>query len=261
MSLDFFLQQPSVLRGKLADILNQNPHTLWDNIKSSPPELLLSTFFVFFITSGVIYRLSASAFPSFLVGLFLTLIYYSYKFEQTKNEVDVFKKKVKRLERTMQRKNNIFSKSARSLLHRNPALVNCFANMYVIARYDKKNFKDALISANQLIRIYESVKLGVVLPDQMIDIAEELQRNTMNYIHSIINSLPSSTVGDFRWQVNMNILQQVLQKITNDIKLLAKFQYEKTGATIYNPPPDYRSGTWANPLNSPEYSENWNQYY
>ncbi len=136
-----------------------------------------------------------------------------------------------------------------------------FSCLYVFGKFDKKNFKDALISANQLQKIYESSKIGLVLPDQIIDISEELQRNTLNYIHSMIHSLPSTTVGDFRWQVNLNILQKVLQKIIDDIKEKSRDQYEKTGATIYNPPPDYRSGAWPNPTQSPEYSVHWDQYY
>lgn len=265
MSLEFFFQQPSVLRGVLSDFLHGKTSSLslWDYLKKSTDKTLFESAMIGMISSAIYLRESqtSTAFTAFVIGIFLSTLWLSYKNHKEIKVVDRYRSKVKRLDRTLKRKRNFFDKSARSLLLRNPALVEIFSKLYVFARFDRKNFKDALIFANQLVRVHESSKIGVVLPDQIIDIAEELQRKTMNSIHSIAHSLPSTTVGDFRWQVDMNILQKVLQKITDDIRSISRSQYKKTGPTIYNPPPDYRSGPWPNPTNSPEYSDKWDQYY
>jgi len=268
MALEFFLQQPSVLRGVLSDFLHGDfeRKSVWEYFSQSDTatdQMIFESAMLGIVSAALYLRVSTTgtAFTAIVLGAILGSLWFSYKkFHETK-KVDTYKKKSTRLARTMQRKRNFFDKSARSLLHRNPALVECFAKLYVFARFDRKNFKDALISANQLIRVYESSKIGVVLPNQVIDIAEELQRNTMNYMHSMIHSLPSTTVGDFRWQVNLNILQKVLQKIIDDIKLISEAQYHQVGPTIYNPPPDYRAGPWPDPTKSPEYSDRWDQYY
>ena len=143
----------------------------------------------------------------------------------------------------------------------NPALVKVFISMCPFARFDTRNFKEALIAANQLIRVYESAKLGQKLPNQTIDIAEELQRNVLNHMQSIIHSFPSTVIADYRFQVDLNILQKILQKIIDDIKLIYQEEFDKNGPNIYNPPPSVRSGPWENPLQTKEYNKYWNFYY
>jgi hypothetical protein len=264
MALPFFLQQPSVLRGTLSQIISPDSRwVFWKEITQTSKQVIFESFFAGMIASALYYRVNpqTTSFVMILVGFFVTSLWFSIGKNRENDTKKDYKKKAERLDRTMKRKRNAFSKKARSLLYRNPALIKVFSNLYVFARFDKKNFKDALITSNQLIRIYESCQIGVVLPDQMIDIAEELSRNTMNHMHSMIHSLPSTTVGGFRWQVQLDFLQKILQKIVDDIKHIAKKQYQKTGPTIYNPPPDYRSGPWANPLDQAEYNPHWNQYF
>jgi hypothetical protein len=187
--------------------------------------------------------------------------WFYYKTKIKENKIKKYKKKTKQLKKSMTKKRDIFDKSARFILQKNPALIEIFSGLFVFARFDKQNFKNALIQANQLERIYKSSQIGVVLPDQIIDIAEGLMRDILNSIHSMIHSLPSTTIGDYRWQVQLNILQKVLQKIIDDIKEIAKIQYEKIGPTIHSPPPDVRCGPWANPLSQKEYNPYWEQYY
>jgi hypothetical protein len=268
MSLEFFAQQPSVLRGVLSDFLRGDygataRDSFWSDILTATDDIVFQSVMLALVVGGVFLKVSstATAFTAFIIGVIVGGVWFSYARYGEEKVVKDYKNKVTRLERTMQRKRNFFDNSARSLLHKNPALITILAKLYVFGRFDRQNFKDALISANQLIRVYESSKIGVVLPDQIIDIAEELQRNTMNYIHSMIHSLPSTTIGDYRWQVQLDILQKVLQKIIDDIKLISEAQYEKIGPTIYNPPPDYRSGAWPNPIAQKEYNAHWDQYY
>lgn len=264
MALEFFFQQPSVLRGKISEFLNSDVReSFWADILDTPDDVIFQSFMLALVVGGLFLRTSSSGsgLSAFFLGLFIGYLWFSYSKYEGGKKVKNYERKATRLERTMQRKRNLFDKKARSLLHRNPALVTIFAKLYVFGRFDRQNFKEALISANQLIRVYESSKIGLVLPNQIIDIAEELQRNTMNSIHSMIHSLPSTTIGDYRWQVEIDILQKVLQKITDDIRELSKAQYLEVGPTIHNPPPDYRSGPWPNPTNQKEYNSHWDQYY
>ena len=66
---------------------------------------------------------------------------------------------------------------------------------------------------------------------------------------------------DYRFQVDLNILQKILQKIVDNIKLIYKYHYEKNGPDIYNPPPSVRSGPWKNPLEDKDYNKYWSFYY
>ena len=181
------------------------------------------------------------------------------------DEIDKYEKNeehLKKLNKKMNKKSNgIFCKNYNSVLYMNPALVKVFISLCPFARFNYKNFKNSLISANQLIRVYESAKLGQQLPNQTIDIAEELQRNTLNSMQSIINSLPSTVIADYRFQVNLDILQKILQKIINDIKIIYDVHYEENGPSTHNPPPSVRSGPWGNPLEAKGYNKNWNFYY
>lgn len=154
-----------------------------------------------------------------------------------------------------------FATKQTSVLYMNPALVKIFIKMCPFARFDPLNFKESLVSANQLVRIYESAKIGNQVPNQTIDIAEQLQRNVLNHMESLINSFPSTVIGDHRFQTDMSILQKILQKIINDIQVLYEDYYVQNGPNIYNPPPSLRAGPWKNPLKAKDYNKYWNFYY
>jgi hypothetical protein len=264
MSLSFFLEQPSYLRGVIADYLKERfPDSFWETFLRSPRGVVFESVILSMVVFALVLRLGPSS-ASLIALAFAIFVGYMWflkgnLYADLENKHDDIK--VKRLERTMQRKRNIFDESARSILHKNPALVKVFSSLYVFARFDKRNFRAALIHANQLIRIYESSKIGIVLPAQTIDVAERQMRNCMNSVHAMIHSLPSTTVGDFRYQVSLNILQKVLQKIIDDIKLIADSQYHKLGPDIYNPPPSTRAGPWPNPLKEKDYNKYYEQYY
>lgn len=199
---------------------------------------------------------------SFIISgiVFIYLLLYENDIEDSENKK--YKNDVKKLNIKMNKKfNRMFSNINNSVLYLNPNIVKIFINMIPFARFDTKNFKEALIQTNQLVRVYESAKLGQKLPNQTIDIAEELQRNILNHLQSIIHSFPSTVIADYRFQVQLSVLQKILQKIIDDIKNIYNKEYEKNGPNIYNPPPSIRSGPWKNPLSSKEYNKNWNFYY
>ena len=102
---------------------------------------------------------------------------------------------------------------------------------------------------------------GNQIPNQIIDIAEQLQRDILNDIQSLIHSFPSTVIDNHNFEVYRNILQKILQNIIDDIKDIYLERYERVGPTIYNPPPCNRSGPWKNPLVEKDYNSNWNYYY
>ena len=76
-------------------------------------------------------------------------------------------------------------------------------------------------------------------------------------MQSILHSIPST---DNNFEIYLNTLQKILQKIVDDVKLIYEKEYEKNGPNIYNPPPSIRSGPWSNPIDSKEYNPFWNFY-
>ena len=237
---------------------------VFESLNNASPDLLLKVIVTGIIITTILVRsnLQINIFYSLIFSLGIS--YFLLQQLRTKqigiessNDEDLNK-----LTGKMNKKFNlVFSLSHESVLYMNPSLVKVFISMCPFARFDSRNFKEALVSANQLVRVYESAKLGQQLPNQTIDIAEALQRNVLNHIQSIIHSLPSTVIADYRFQVDLNILQKILQKIINDIKLIYEAEYERNGPNIYNPPPSTRSGPWDNPLKSKGYNKHWNFYY
>jgi len=233
-------------------------------LNNASADLLLKVIFIGIIITTILVRSNLAINTYYSVIFAVCVSYFLLKrgrMEQIGTEI-VDNENLDKLSDKMNKKFNlVFSKTYDSVLYMNPALVKVFVKMCPFARFDTKNFKEALISANQLVRVYESAKLGQEIPNQTIDIAEALQRSVLNHMQSIIHSFPSTVIADYRFQVNLDILQKILQKIINDIKLIYDSEYKKNGPTIYNPPPSTRSGPWDNPLNSKEYNKYWNFYY
>lgn len=233
-----------------------------EKISNSSSDLLLQAIVIGIITTTILVKanLQINSFMSILIALVLSYIWLEMgsikKIDSdNNNNSDIEKLNGKFL-------NNLnFSNQYNSVLYMNPALVKVFTSMYPFARFDVRNYKEALISTNELIRVYESAKIGHTHPNQTIDIAESLQRNILNHMQSIIHSFPTTVIADYRFEVDINILQKILQKIINDIKLIYEVYYEENGPSIYNPPPSIRSGPWENPLNGKEYNKHWNFYY
>jgi len=233
-------------------------------LNNTSADLLLKVIVIGIIITTILVRSNLAINTYYSVIFAVGISYFLLKrgrMEQIGTEI-TDNENLDKLSRKMNTKFNLmFSKTYDSVLYMNPALVKVFIKMCPFARFDTRNFKEALVSANQLIRIYKSAKLGQEIPNQTIDIAEALQRNVLNHMQSIIHSFPSTVIADYRFQVDLDILQKILQKIIDDIKLIYNYDYEKNGPNIYNPPPSTRSGPWDNPLNSKEYNKYWNFYY
>jgi hypothetical protein len=236
---------------------------IFSKISNSSSDLLLQTIVIGIISTTILVKanLQISSFMSIFIAFFLSYIWLETgsikKVDSDNNNSDIEK-----LNRKLNEKYNLnFANQYNSVLYMNPALVKVFTSMHSFARFAVKNYKEALISTNELIRVYESAKIGHTIPNQTIDIAESLQRNILNHMQSIIHSFPTTVIADYRFEVDINILQKILQKIIDDIKLIYEVYYEENGPSIYNPPPSVRSGPWENPLNGKEYNKNWNFYY
>ena len=243
---------------------HNNYENLIELLNNASTDLLLKVIVIGIITTTVLTRTNfqINTFYSILFAMGISYFFLK-KGRMKQNGIDTTNSKnINNLTGKMNKKYNLmFSMVHDSILYMNPALVKVFISMCPFARFDTRNFKEALISANQLVRVYESAKLGQELPNQTIDIAEALQRNVLNHMQSIIHSFPSTVIADYRFQVDLDILQKILQKIINDIKVIYNYEYEKDGPNIYNPPPSVRAGPWENPLKSKGYNKYWNFYY
>lgn len=143
---------------------------------------------------------------------------------------------------------------------KNP-LEQIFIKLYPYSTLNPKNYNDALKSSKELLQLQKMAIEGHQIPNQIIDIAEQLQRDILNDIQSLIHSFPSTVIDNHNFEIYRNILQKILQNIIDDIKDIYLERYERVGPTIYNPPPCNRSGPWKNPLVEKDYNSNWNYYY
>ena len=259
-----FFQNPSYLRKLLSDYLHQDlPSSFFQKLqKSSALDLLQATFWSLLLL-GIILRTQPQI--STLLGIFLVIIVFvsliTWKSTKYEEKQGVKKKKLSKLERVLQTKSNPFHMSARSLLHRQPTIVRIFSSLYVLARFDEENFQEALVKANQLIRVHESATTGVVVPAQYVDVSEQLARDSLNHVQSIIHSMPSSTLGEYRLETTIQVLQEALEKLVQDVKDKANEQYYTMGPDIHTPPPCSRSGPWANPTDTKDYDPHFSFYW
>jgi hypothetical protein len=236
-------------------------------ISNSSSDLLLQTIFIGIITTYVLNilvrsNLQISSLISIVIAFLLSYLWLESGSIKKVNNDNNNISNIEKLNKKLNKKYNFFlNNQHNSVLYMSPPLVKVFTSMYPFARFDIINYKEALIATNELIRVYESAKIGQKLPNQTIDIAEALQRNILNHMQSIIHSFPTTVIADYRFQVYINILQKILQKIIDDIKLIYEIYYEENGPSISNPPPSVRSGPWENPLKEKEYNKYWNFYY
>lgn len=241
---------------------------LIQKLQNSSQTLLFQSIIIIVIITTVLVRLNISINIIFFILIACAFSYYWITYENMNNinNKNENKSNLVNLSKRMNTaygidiNSNIINKH-NSVLYMNPALVHIFIKLCPFARFNTNNFKLSLLAANQLVRVYESAKLGHKIPNQTIDIAEELQREVLNNMQAILNSFPSTIIGNHRFQANLDVLQKILQKIINDIKLIYDNEYETNGPNIYSPPPSVRSGPWSNPIDSKEYNQYWNFYY
>jgi Ca2+/Na+ antiporter len=231
-----------------------NLEKLINEIEISTPNLLFQSIVIVVIITTLLNRFILPYQILFiLLSFFISYLWVTYK--NKNNRIDEYKNDI-----YLDKLNNIMNKGYSkhtSVLYKNPDLVYIFIKMCYISRFNNRNFKSALVATNQIITIYESVKIGNLLPNQTIDIVEELQKEILNNMQSILHSIPSTNNN---FEIYLNTLQKILQKIVDDVKLIYEKEYEKNGPNIYNPPPSIRSGPWSNPIDSKEYNPSWNFY-
>jgi hypothetical protein len=243
--------------------------SLIHKLQNSTPALLFQSVIILVVITTILVRLNISINIIFFILIACAFSYYWLTYENIDNinNKNENKSNLSNLSARMNKKYGLdinprtINNKHDSVLYMNPALVKIFIKMCPFARFSTNNFKLALLAANQLVRVYESAKLGQKIPNQTIDIAEELQREVLNNMQAILNSFPSTIIADYRFQANLDILQKILQKIIDDIKLIYDVEYETNGPNIYSPPPSVRAGPWSNPLDSKEYNQYWNFYY
>lgn len=220
--------------------------------------VLLGTIFTFIFSRS---QISVTGFISLLIGVTVTYLWItSERIDSVKKEKEV-DKDLDKLQKKMNHKVSFFDTKYKSVLYKNPDLVKVFINLCPFARFDTSNFKWSLVAANQLVKVYESAKIGHVVPNQTIDIAEQLQREVLNNMEALINSFPTTVIADYRFQSSINLLHKVLQNIVDNIKVIYNDYYEQNGPSIYDPPPSARAGPWANPLKAKDYNKYWNFFY
>ena len=231
-----------------------NLEKLINEIEISTPNLLFQSIVIIVIITTLLNRFILPYQILFIIlSFFISYLWITYK--NKNNRIDEYKNDI-----YLDKLNNIMNKGYSkhtSVLYKNPELVYIFIKMCYISRFNSRNFKSALVATNQMITIYESVKIGNLLPNQTIDIIEELQKEILNNMQSILHSIPST---DNNFEIYLNTLQKILQKIVDDVKLIYEKEYEKNGPNIYNPPPSIRSGPGSNPIDSKEYNPFWNFY-
>lgn len=263
-STALFFQNPSYLRKLLSDYLHRDlPSSFFEKLQHVSALDLFQATGISLLLLGLILRTQPQL--STLLGVFMVgivfMMWIMWKSTTQEQKLSKKKKKLSKLERVLQTKSNPFHMSARSLLHRQPVLVKIFSSLYVLARFDEENFQEALVKANQLIRVHESATTGVVIPAQYVDVSEQLARDSLNHIQSMIHSMPSSSLGDYRMETTIQVLQEALEKLVKDIKDKADEQYYTIGPDIHTPPPCSRSGPWANPIEDKEYNPHFSFYW
>ena len=224
-------------------------------LQNYPEKFVMETLIIFSIIFIFLYRnINIVFYPIivFILSIIMTYIYQSSTLEKIVVNENEHNDNIDKLD--------FITNEEYFYIHNHPAISKVFSNILPYAEYNIQNFKEALISTNEFINIYETSKLREYkFPKHTIDIAEDLKRNILNSLQSVSHSFPFSSENSF--ETNVTILSKLLQKLIKDIKVIYKAEYKKQGPNIYNPPPDVNSGEWSNPLEEKNYNKYWNFHY
>lgn len=191
-----------------------------------------------------------------MLVIFLALIlgYYFYNLQK-----DRLNEELKLDEYKLNFLNNCVS-SERRYLYTAPMLANFLYDIkdYALDNYDA--FCQMVISVNNLLMIEYESYIGLRYIGDNVDEAKMQMNNALNNLHSIIYSLPSTSISNEKFTHNMRLFQRLLYSHYMDIKDNARKAYLERPLTKETKP-ILAEGPEPNPQGTPDFNSTFSYFY
>jgi len=146
--------------------------------------------------------------------------------------------------------------SPKSYLYLNPAIVDLFYNHREFTNYSFAEYRNSLISCNQLIQLAENIKISVSNRGNQYEEAMMIKQKCLNHFQSMIYGLPSSSSMNKNFNDSLILLQEILEKIIFNIEEEVEILNRQNGInTEYYP--IYRNQPKANDISAYDFQKNF----
>jgi len=149
-----------------------------------------------------------------------------------------------------------------SYLDKDPTIIDFYFTLSDYSNYNLPSFRKSLLYTNNLLGIENFVNhtdYAVKKPQEYLDQAETAYKEALNNMHSLIFSLPSTTITYYTFNNSLQKLEHLLIQHLDNVKNLAKRQFDQCDLNIDSKPiHDY----FASPDDRKEkgYSMNYSMY-
>lgn len=117
--------------------------------------------------------------------------------------------------------------------HVHPELINYFFHIREYKTYNEKAFDAAMEAVDNIINIEYQIKNKVDRCHYIIQIAKQNMYDAINHIHSIIHTIPLSTVTLDKHKDSINVLKTLLLKIINNMINNCNANLEQDGRSVF----------------------------
>ena len=126
-----------------------------------------------------------------------------------------------------------------SYLENDIALVDFYERLSDYSNYNLPSYRKSLLNTNNLLGIEHFVNhsdYSVKSPHQYLEQAEIEYKEALNNMHSLIYSIPTTYITHYTFNNSMQKLEHLLIQHLDNIKNLAKRQFDQCDLNIYSKP-------------------------
>jgi len=126
-----------------------------------------------------------------------------------------------------------------SYLENDMALVNFYERLSDYSNYNLPSYRKSLLNANNLLGIEHFVNhsdYSVKSLHQYLEQAEVEYKEALNNMHSLIYSIPTTYITHYTFNNSMQKLEHLLIQHLDNIKNLAKRQFDQCDLNIHSKP-------------------------
>lgn len=251
--LDDIRKQKTELDKSFNSIQNDIKNSIFVTLKNIEGQLLFKYIIIFIV-----------AFKSFEAINFTTTIFIAILFAFGITYINYDKDKVytstkkKNLDFKL---NNIYPKPTHFKNHNN--LIEFVYSIKEFREYNDDSFDKMIKCIDNILQLYKDINIGTVNTNHHVDIIRDNKQKAVNYLHSIIHTMETSTVIVNKHTTALHTLDSILDYyLQKSIKIsnirLKKHGYNTASKYIYN---DELDGIHDTSLNSNVYDHDHFSFY
>jgi len=194
------------------------------------------------------------------IGILFGIFFVYYLNDRNESKIDDFNKGLEFKLATIKPRPKLF--------HTDADLINFFHNIQDFKEYNEAAYADCIKSLDNMLRLHEDLKIGVIHCKHNYDTARNFADDAMNHFHSFIFSIPSTKFTSEKYQQNLARLQLLTRRHIDDMFQICREKQEseqintETGfVTNKGPRPDDTGFFYNRRTYNPDYNHGFNVFY